>query len=49
MKELTGCMTDRNRELEPGKRKSADHWTVRNDGVLNIRASAEERSCLEGV
>ena len=25
-------MTDRNRELEPGKRKSADHWTAERWG-----------------
>ena len=45
-------MTERNRELgsrqlEPGKKKSADFG--REDGFLNTRLSAEERSCWEGV
>ena len=31
------------RKIEPGKRKSADHWTfMQNDGILNARVSAEE-------
>ena len=45
---------DRNRELvpdnEPGKRKSADHWTLFGRIVFNTCSwvSEEEWSCQEG-